>query len=201
MTFFVLHDSGQAILATDRRVLKVRERMVVQDAVLLLERAREWEQGQKERCAAAEAEARERGFREGHEKGLDAFSQAISELARQAASYRQTEEREVASLALSALRRMIDDIGDAEMMAGLARRAAAAVIDRGETQVHAAPTLCSRIAAALSADETMRDVAVLPDPNLAVHQCRITAGGTRIVADLPLQLAAIENRWSVTHDG
>lgn len=199
MTFFLLHDGGAAILATDRRILKAQERTAVEDATTLLERAREQEQTQQARCAAARSEAHEGGYRDGREEGRAAFSQAIAELARQAETHRRAEEREIAALALSALRRMIDDIGNAEIMTGLAKRAVAAVIGQGEIRIHAAPQLCSRIAEALSADEATCDVPVLPDHELAEHQCRIAAGGTRIIADLPLQIAAIEKRWSVGH--
>lgn len=199
MTFFLLHDGGAAILATDRKILKAHERTAVDDAATLLERAREHAQAQQARCAKEQSEAHEHGYREGREEGRAAFSQAIVELARQAEKHRQAEEREIAALALSALRRMIDDIGNAEMMAGLAKRAVAAVIGQGEIRVHAAPQLCSRIAETLRADEATCNVPVLPDHQLAEYQCRIAAGGTRIIADLPVQFSAIEKRWSVGH--
>lgn len=198
MTFFLLHDGGKALLATDRPVLKASEGMIARQAMDLLDRAQAWEKNEAERCARAEAEAEARGYREGREEGLRAFAEAIAEIAQQAESCRQTREREIAALALSALRWMIDDIGNADVMAGLARRAAAAVIERGETRVHAAPSLCARITEVLQATEATSGVEVLPDPQLAEHECRIRAGDWRIVADLPRQLATIAERWSVS---
>jgi flagellar biosynthesis/type III secretory pathway protein FliH len=55
------------------------------------------------------------------------------------------------------------------------------------------------VEAALVGMEENKAVNVRADPALADDQCRIAAGDGRIIADLSVQLAALEERWEAAH--
>jgi flagellar biosynthesis/type III secretory pathway protein FliH len=199
VTFYLVHRDGKALVASDRPLLKAREADRLQDASALLARAEALENQSRQRRDGAEQDARQKGLAQGLEEGRSAFSGAIAELTAQVEAWRQTQEREVAALALAALRRMVDDIGEEAMMVGLARRAVAAVANGTEAQVHVAPALADVLAAAFAGNEALREVAICADPELAAHQCRVVTSQGRIIADLAVQLAEIEKRWNLAH--
>lgn len=199
MTFYLVHRESQVLVATDRPLLKARDADRLRDASALLARTQALEAQSRQQSETAEQAARQQGYAEGFEQGRSAFVSALAELTGQVEAWRRTQEREVAALALAALRRMVDDIGEEAMMAGIARRAVAAVANGTEAQVHVAPELVDVLDAAFAGDEAVQDITVRPDPELAVHQCRVVTGQGRIIADLGVQLAEIEKRWSPAH--
>jgi type III secretion protein L len=199
MTFYLVHRDGKALVATDRPILKMRDADRLADAAALLTRADTLETQAARRRDEAEREARQQGFAQGTEEGRRAFVSAVADLTGQVEAWRQDQERQVAALALAALRHMIDDIGDEAMMAALALRAAGSVSAGSEAQVHVAPELVEMVTAALAEEEGTRDIPVRADPNLARHECRVVTNDGRIIADLSVQLAEIEKRWSLTH--
>lgn len=199
MTFYLVHRDGKALVATDRPLLKAREADRLGDASALLARAEALDAQARQRREATEQEARRQGFAQGLEEGRKAFLGAVAALTAQVEAWRRTQEREVAALALAALRRMVDDVGEEAMMVGLARRAVAAVASGSEAQVHVAPELIGVLTGAFAEDETLHAVAIRPDPELAAHQCRVITAEGRIIADLASQLAEIEKRWSLVH--
>lgn len=195
MSFCIVHDDGKTLIATERRLIKAGERAILDDACALLARARDIEEQMRLRHAEAERDAKACGLQEGHEEGRRAFVAAIERLLRDVRNHRLAEEREIAVLALAALRRMIDDIGDEAMMMGIARRAVSAAASGGGTIVHVAPELRDAVAAAVEPEGA--GIAVRSDPALSLHECRVMTGEGRIIADLAVQLAAIEGRWSM----
>jgi len=199
MTFYLLGRGGDALLATDRPIVKAGERNALDSAADLLARLREDAARASEANAAAEREARDRGYRDGEESGRRDFIAAIAELAAQAAQHREAEEAEIASLAIAALRKMVDSIGDEAMLAGIARRAVAAVAPGGAVLVEAAPAACPAIEEALGGFDHAAGVTVRPDPALSERQCRITAPDGRIIADLDVQLDALAGRLEGAH--
>lgn len=199
MTFYVVHRDGKALVATDKPLLKARDADRLADAACLLARAKDLEGQARHRRDAAEQDAFQRGLAEGFEEGRRTFLQAVSDLTAQVEAWRTTQERQIAALALAALRKMVDDIGDEAMMEGIARRAVAAVAPGSEAHVQVAPELVDVLAAAFARDEEPRAVSVRPDPSLSPHECRIVTGEGRIIADLTLQIAEIEKRWSLSH--
>lgn len=199
MAYLLLHSDGQALLATDRPIVKARDRGAIAEANEVLGMVRALEEASSDRCRNAEAEARHLGRLQGIDEGRRDFADAIADIGRQALAHQQAQEDQIATLALAALRRMVDGIGDEAVLIGLARRAVAAVLPAPDILVQVAPDMSDALAAAFAADEDMTGVVVRPDPALAAHQCRITTGDGRIIADLAHQIAAIESRWNGPH--
>jgi flagellar biosynthesis/type III secretory pathway protein FliH len=198
VSYYLLQRGGDALLATGRPVLKAGEQPALRDSFQLLARLREADAARETSAAMAERDARERGWQAGFAEGQRAFAEAVAEIAAQAARHRDAREAEIASLAVAALHKMVGMIGDEIMMAGIAQRAVAAVTSRGPILVETSEAMCGGIEAALAGQEA-EEVNVRVDPALGDRQCRITAPDGRIIADLDLQLDALEKRWETAH--
>lgn len=199
MSFYLVHRGGKALVATDRPLIKAVEADRLRDAAALLARADALETEASRRRDVAEQEARRQGLAQGREEGSRAFVDAITALTGNVENWRKQQEQQVAALALAALRHMIDDIGDEAMMSALALRAAGSVTAGSDAHVLVAPELVEMVTAALAKEENTRDIPVRPDPNLARQECRVVTNDGRIIADLSVQLAEIEKRWSLAH--
>lgn len=199
MTFHLIHDDGHALLGTDRAVVKARDVNRLHEASALLDHLRALHTETEAQCRTAQATAREEGLREGREQGRAAFAAAIADITLQAREDRLAQEQQIADLALAALRRMVDEIGEEAMLVGAARRAVASVLPAEDVTVQVAPALADALAQALGTDERTATVAVRPDPELLPHQCRVATTAGRVIADLDRQIAAIEDRWSAPH--
>lgn len=199
MTFHLVHDDGHALIASDRPVVKARDALALREAAELLTHLRALHADAATHHAEAERIAREDGLRRGEEQGRAQFTAALADIVRQACEDRLAQEQQIADLALAALRRMVEDIGDEAMLVGAARRAVASVLPAHDIQVHVAPELAQAVATALADDERTAVVTVRPDPELLAHQCRVATDAGRVIADIDRQIAAIEDRWSTAH--
>lgn len=199
MTFHLVHDDGRALIATDRPVIKARDARMLREASDLLTHLHTLHSDAAARCAEAERIACEEGFRQGEAAGRADFAAAIADIALQARQDRLAEEQQIADLALAALRRMVDEIGDEAMLVGAAKRAVASVLPAEDVQIHVAPEMADTVAEALAQDERTATVAVRPDPELLAQQCRVVTTAGRVIADVDRQIAAIEERWSAAH--
>lgn len=192
---WLLIEQGDTLLATDRPIVKAPERPVLNDAIALLREVRD----QRAAEIAAALFAREQAEREGHAAGVEsgrrAFAEAVARLSAQTVAHHRREEAEIAQLALAALRHMVAGLGDEAMMAGIARRAVAAVMPAEQVLVETSEAMLAPVTAALGDHEASEGVTVRADPALGDRQCRITAADGRVIADLDVQLAALEERW------
>ncbi|WP_404334957.1 FliH/SctL family protein [Sphingomonas sp. MMS12-HWE2-04] len=199
MSFYLLHNDGRSLLATDTPVVRARDRAPIAEAGGLLARLGELHRDQEARAATAEAEARDRGYTAGFAAGEAAFVEAVAEIARQAAAHQSDGEDKIAELALAAVRQMLGAIGDEEAMAGVARRAVAAVVATGPILVETSPAMQARVEAALGEGSAEHPVSVAADAALSDRECRIHGPDGRIIADLDGQVAALAERWELDH--
>ena len=199
MSYHLLYSDSHALLASDTPVIKARERQPLADAMARLERLRAEAIRRESAAAAVEAEARDRGYREGFETGQRAFAEAVARLSAQADAHRRFEEEEVASLALAAVRQIAGELGDAAIMQGVALRAARAVVPQGAVTVDVAPAIAPEVEAELARIEGDVTITVRADPLLGERQCRITGPDSRIIADLDHQLDELAERWGTAH--
>lgn len=197
MTWLVV-EQGDSLLATTNPIVKASERAALTDAVALLREVR----ARREAEAQAAAEAREAGWRAGHQTGLEegrrGFAEAAAKLSAQTVAHHRHEEDEIAQLALAALRHMVAGLGDEAMMAGIARRAVTAVMPAEQVLVETSEAMLAAVTDALAEQDGAEGVTVRADPALGDRQCRITAADGRVIADLDVQLAALEERWGTT---
>lgn len=199
MSYHLLYSDSHALLASDTPVIKARERQPLADAMALLERLRAEAVRRENAATVVEADARDRGYRDGVEAGRREFIDAVARLTAQADAHRRFEEEEIASLALAALRQIAGELGDAAIMQGVALRAARAVVPQGVVTVDVAPAIAPEVEAGLAAIEGDVTITVRADPLLGERQCRITGADSRIIADLDRQLDELAERWGTVH--
>jgi type III secretion protein L len=199
MMFHLLHDDGHALIATECPIIKARDAQALRDGAALLAHLKALHADAAESREQAVRIARNDGRREGEAEGRAAFAAAVTAIALQAVEDRLAQEQQIADLALAALRRMIEEIGDEAMLVGVARRAVASVLPSEDVQVHVAPGLAEAVANALAKDERTASIVLRPDPELLAHQCRVITTSGRVIADVDRQIAAIEERWSIAH--
>lgn len=197
MSYHLLHSDGHALLVSDRPIVKAKERLALDDAFILLDQLHEEAARRSDTAAAVEREARERGYREGLAAGQAAFARAIADLAVQAETHRRTEEAEIASLALAAVRQIAGQIGDAAMMQGVALRAVQAVAPQGPVIVDVPPAIAAQVEAGLVSAEEGHSITVRVDPSLGERQCRVSGPNSRIIADLDHQIDELAERWKI----
>ncbi|PCD03211.1 hypothetical protein COC42_01975 [Sphingomonas spermidinifaciens] len=197
---FILHRSEGSLLATDRPIVKAGERAHLTDALALIGRLRAEAAAADTARAAAEDEARRRGHDEGYAAGRAAFADAIAAVAAQASEDRARQETEVAALALTALRQIAGELGDAAVMQGVALRAARAVVPQGPVAIEVAPAIAAEVEAGLGRLDPGAEVTVRADPTLGERECRVTGPDSRIIADLDRQIAGVAERWSVSDE-
>lgn len=197
MTFYLLHNDGAALIATDRPVIRAADAGAIAEARDLLTAIHEYGADRAARIAIETQAAVERGRAEGFAEGRAAFAAAIAELAGQAARDARESENALAALALAAVRQMLGAIGDEVVMTGIARRAVAAVTPGGVITVEVPPTLQQPVLAALADHHGEGEVHVIADPALEIHQCRVSGADGRIIADLDVQIAALAERWEL----
>ncbi|WP_315760396.1 hypothetical protein [Sphingomonas sp. Y38-1Y] len=197
---YVLHRSDTALLAARGPIVKAGERAHLTDAIALIGRLQADAAAADAARAQAETEARQRGHDEGYAAGRAAFADAIAALAAQGAAHRAHEESEIATLALTALRQIAGDLGDAEVMQGVALRAARAVVPQGPVVVEVSPAIAAEVEAGLARLDPGTEASVRVDPTLGDRQCRVTGPDSRIIADLDRQLAELGERWGVTDE-
>lgn len=200
MAFHLIHSDGQALLASDTPLIRAGDQGAVRHAVQLLSAAHALHDEQERRLAEertrAAADARAAGYKEGRA----AFAAAIADLVTQVDDDRDRREEEIGLLALAALRQMVGQLADGELMGGIARRAVEAVGSHGPILVEVSPAMAPAVEEALAPLPTHIDRAVRAEETLADDQCRLTAPDGRIIADAPLQIAAFERRWTVNQD-
>jgi flagellar biosynthesis/type III secretory pathway protein FliH len=180
--------------------VKACDRGHLTDALALIERLRTESAAADTARETAEAEARRRGHEAGYAAGRTAFAEAIAALAAQASADRVQAETEVAALALTALRQIAGDLGDAAVMQGVALRAARAVVPQGPVAIEVAPIIAAEVEAGLARLDPGAEVTVRADPTLGERQCRVTGPDSRIIADLDRQIAGVAERWGVADE-
>lgn len=201
MAFHLIYSDSHSLLASDSALIRTADHGALKDAATILAAVSAARAQQENALAAAHAEATAAGRASGETAGRAAFADAIAALVQQVEDDRDRREEEVATLALAALRQMVGTLGEPALMGGIARRAVEAVGATGPVVVVVSPAMAAPVGEALATLPAHVTAELRPDERLADDQCRLTGPDGRIIADLPVQLAAFEQRWEVAHAG
>lgn len=184
---------GDSLVRLPSNRIPASDARPLRDAAALLAEARAI------RDAAAQAAEAERaaGYAAGRAEALaemgEALGAALAELNTALAAENARREAEVARAAMTVVERMLGDLPDEQVAAGLARTALANVQGQG-VMVRVGQAVAPAVRETLAdADDTT----VLADPALPLLACRVETADGRIVADLAVQLAALAKRWGL----
>lgn len=200
MSFIILHADDMVTALADDPIVPEADVARFRDAVAMLGATAELHASARSAHADSAEAARREGFAAGRAAGLDAAKAEIAaELLRLAAGDAEratARQAEVARLALEVVRRIAGEIGEADMIAGIAQRAAAA-IDPDAAAIVRVPTTALEQTRERLANRV--SVTVETDPTLAPGDCVVETALGSTHAGLETQLAQIERIW--TTDG
>lgn len=183
---------GDSLVRLPSNRVAASEARPLRDAAALLAEARSIRDAATQ---AAEAE-RATGYAQGRKEALaelgEALGAALAQLNTALAAENARRETEVARAAMTVVERMLGELPDEQVAAGLARSALVPVQGQAVT-VRVGAGVAPAVQDALAAET----VTVLADATLPPLACRIETADGRIVADLDVQLTALANRWGL----
>ncbi|HUG22603.1 FliH/SctL family protein [Piscinibacter sp.] len=188
MTFFAIHRSGDASLATDRCFLSPSEWRACETAAQLLEQLRALQASQRAQLDTALSEVREAGFAAGRGEALRgtgvtllAAWQVAADAARVDA---QTLREAVVVLATQVVQRIADDLAPPDVVAALVQRASHELAPDQPAVVRVHPD----VAAAVRQRAGGSTLDVRADPTLAPLDCVFDTPTGQLLAGLRTQL-------------
>jgi flagellar biosynthesis/type III secretory pathway protein FliH len=195
VAFHLIHANGQCLVASTSPLIRAGDREPLMNAIALLDAAAAFSRDRQSECDRARADAASQGYAAGVEQGRAAFAEAIAVLAAAVEADARARLETVADLALAALRQIIGGLADEERMVAIARRAAQALGARGPLVVEVSAAMAGPVERAFADRPLGVEILVRGLDVLADDQCRLTGPDGRIIADVPVQLRALAERW------
>jgi type III secretion protein L len=188
--------TGDAVVAPETRVLKARDYMALAMADEVLKDAH-----QKAAALAAEAKKqyeaeKARGYAEGQELAKAEFAEQIMDTVAQTVDYFAQVEKQVSGVVMSAVRKILGDMDDEEVVVRAVRKALDVVRDQQEITLRVSPEQVEGIKAKIGDIVRGTDgtgyLNVVADPHFLPGACRLETELGVVDVSLDLQLAALE---------
>jgi flagellar biosynthesis/type III secretory pathway protein FliH len=190
---YLAHSDGHSLLGSDSPIIKRSQRADFTDAASLLQAA----SAIRDRAETDTAAARSRGHAEGlAEAKATARTMVAEELTAFAAAvdgYARARRDDVAEAAYAAVRAIIGEIDDKDLVGRLVDRTLARLPGNGPIAVTVAPEMLDLLAGRLTSDQ----VTVIADPTLGATGCHVRTSDGQVIASLSIQLDALAKRWGV----
>lgn len=184
---------GETLLRLPSARIPAGEARPLRDAAALLAEARRIREASAEQAEADRAAGHAAGRAEALDELRASSGEALKTLEEGLAAENARREAEVARTALAVIERMLGELPDVQVAAGLARTALAQVQGRPATVYVSADVECAVQRALQDAEQ----VTVIADPAAGPLACRVEAANGCIIADLDVQLAALAKRWGL----
>ena len=201
MTFVVLHADRLTTALADDPIVPAADLASFSGALDLLAeatRVRADVEADAERARqAAKQEGHAIGVAEGRAAGAAEIRAELFRLAMQDREDRLKRQGEIATLALEVVRRIAGEVGDAEIVAGLAAKASAGLVPDTVVVVRVPPAAFDATLARLG---ERPGLAIEADADLAATDCVIETALGRTHGGLEVQLAHIAAAWTETRD-
>ena len=202
MTLYLLAANRAGTLATDDPVIAAADVGAVNDMAAAVARAGALRDDMAARVAETADEAATAARAAGHAEGLAAAAAEVQAelfaLTLRAAAERSRVRAEVTMIALEVVRRIAAEIGEPKVVAGLAERAAAALLPDEVATVRVPAAALAAVADRL---QRHAGLTVVADATLEPNGCVVTTALGSSHAGLDLQLAAVERAWASSASG
>ncbi len=196
MTYIVLHADALATAVADDPIVPAAEMRTLEGAIGLLAEAGQVRADTERQVQEARDRGHAEGFAAGHEEGLAAGAAEIRaelfRLAIRAGEEQRQHQREISTLALEVVRRIVGQIGDTATVQGLADRAIAALAPDMAATVRVPAAQVEAVKARLAGRDFLT---VEADPTFGETDCVVETALGRTYAGLETQLAQIEAAW------
>jgi flagellar biosynthesis/type III secretory pathway protein FliH len=203
MSFLLWQRTGDTRIASSRLVLRAAEVPLLDDAQDLRDSLEQLRREQTAIVAAAAEQAREHGQAQGREEGQreagEQLAATLTALAQSSAHEREQLRADVGALALQVVRKLLGNIAEDTVLAGLAATAANDLLGTQPVALVVHPDLCQairdRLAAATDGTPALR-CEVRGDPACSRDACRLETEHGSVDASLEAQLARLEAVWA-----
>ena len=183
---------GSHILNGKSALVKASDRASFANVYTLLDEAHHI----RNNIAQDAASARDNGYRDGLVQGYEQAQNIVLDRVNAMAVALDNHEAErrasIADAAMAAVRMMIGDLGDADIVPGLAQRALDRLGDDGRYVVEVSVDHAEAVAEKLMGRET---VTVEANSALGPLDCIVRTNTGRIIANMETQMEALAQRW------
>ncbi|MFM1990868.1 MAG: hypothetical protein RJA99_3825 [Pseudomonadota bacterium] len=202
MTRLVLARAAGLALELDEPIVAADALPAVGDAVATLRRL-ETLRGDllrrgRQRLERARREGLEQGRVQAERDASRRLAESLAELDATLRAERAAREAAVVELALAVVARIAGELGDATVVAALARRAITDLDPESPVRLRVHPSVAAAVAAAPAADAGPPVLEVLADPGLQPLDCEIESDEGVVEAGLEVQLDAVRAALSRT---
>lgn len=203
---FLLWQRGQLGIGSGRQVFRAAEVPLLRSACELVDRLEAMRQDEATRIDAALEAGRRQGWAEGEAMARQAAeahrAEEMVRLQQQSEAVREEARREVATLALQVVRKLLGGLPDGERQAALALQAARELLPARTWRLAVHPQSSSALREGLSrlaADErgALVEAEVCEDDTLAPGDCRLDTEFGSARAGVEAQLERLAGAWGV----
>ncbi|BDV01961.1 type III secretion system protein [Thermodesulfomicrobium sp. WS] len=193
----ILIKGGSIGLVPGKKVIKAAEYAEMTEASALLDAAaREAERIRAEAQEAAKS-MREKGYRDGLREGKQKMAEKMLETVQRTVDYMASSEEMLCELVVTAVRRVIGELGERERIVRIVRNALAVVRSQKQVVVKVAPqdleAVQAEVDALLRQFPGIEFIEVVADGRLSPQSCILESGMGIVDASVEVQLAAIRN--------
>jgi type III secretion protein L len=174
-----------------RIILRADEAQAWADGFAFLQAAREQVEALRERALQEADQLRQQGYADGHRQGADAAAELLTQTHAAVDRYLAGLEGDLAKLALSVVRQLIDGLDDAERIARLTAKALTEFRDQQALTLHVAPEQVAAVQANLDALVGSRSPTVTADSQLVGAQATLASRSAVVDLDLDAQLEGL----------
>ena len=183
---------GNHILNGKSALVKASDRTPFANAYALLDEANHIRDGIAEDAAAARNNGYRDGLVQGYEHAQNIVLDRVSEMAIVLDNHEAERRASIADAAMAAVRMMIGDLGDADIVPGLAQRALDRLGDSGRYVVEVSVDHAQTVAEKLAGREA---VTVEANPGLGPLDCIVRTNTGRVIANMETQMESLAQRW------
>lgn len=184
--------AGNHILNGKSALVKASDRKSLSDAHALLNEANRIRDGVADEAANARDLAYRDGLAQGYEQAQNIVLDKVSEMASALNAHEADRRASIADAAMAAVRMMIGDLGDKDIVPGLAQRALDRLGDEGRYVVEVAPAHVEAVTEKLAGRES---VMVEANPALGPLDCIVRTSTGRVIANMETQIESLAQRW------
>lgn len=194
MSFHLVLADDNALLTSDRPVIKRSDRVNFSDALALLHETTALRDRARDEADNARNAARLEGLTEARLASHEAMATGLTEIARAIDTHAEGRRADIAGAAFAAARAIIGDMDDTDVMQRIVDRTLARLDGDKPVTIEVAPALVAALA-----EHTARldHVTVSENRDFGPTDCHIHSAQGQIVASLSIQFDALAARWGL----
>jgi flagellar biosynthesis/type III secretory pathway protein FliH len=194
MTFHIIQTEGGRLVASDRAVIKRRDRHSFVGAMALLSEAQSIRAASIDAQEAARGQGLAQGLGEARDSAEALLADGLAELAQKIERDAIGRRAELADVAFAATRAMVGALGDERAMIGVVERTLGDFESGQPVTIAVAPAMEAQIRARV---DGLEHVKVSADPALGATDCHFISGKGQTIASLSVQFDALAARWGL----